>query len=255
MPTLSVIIITRNEEANLADCLSSLEGIAQQIVVVDTNSTDRTLEIAQKHGALVAQPADWPGFGPQKNRALDLATGDWVLSLDADERLTPAIRSEILTAIQHPGEVDCFAIPRRSWYCGRFIHHSGWSPDYVDRLFKRGTARFSDDLVHERLVPNGQVVKFENPMLHFSFMNLTQVNEKMERYSSASANQEFLKGRKSSPFKAIIHGIWAFIRTYLLQAGFLDGPQGLSLAYANARGSFWKYIKLWRLNKVVQSKS
>jgi glycosyltransferase involved in cell wall biosynthesis len=255
MPTLSVILITRNEEANLADCLSSLEGIAQQIVVVDTASTDRTLEIAQKHGAVIAQPTDWPGFGPQKNRALDLAIGDWILSLDADERLTPALRSEILTAIHHSAHVNCFAIPRLSWYCGRFIRHSGWSPDYVDRLFKRGTARFSNDLVHERLIPDGQVAKLTNSMLHFSFMNLAQVNQKMERYSSASANQAFLKGCKSSPFKAAMHGTWAFVRTYILQAGFLDGPQGLSLAYANAQGSFWKYIKLWKLNKKAESES
>ena len=168
MPTLSVILITRNEEANLEDCLASLEGIAQQIVVVDTNSADRTLEIAQKYGATIAQPPDWPGFGPQKNRALDLATGDWVLSIDADERLTPALRSEILTAIHHSAHVDCFAIPRLSWYCGRFMRHSGWAPDYVERLFKQGSARFSDDLVHERLIPNGPVAKLENPMLVIS---------------------------------------------------------------------------------------
>ena len=255
MPTLSVILITRNEEANLADCLASLEGSAQQIVVVDTNSSDRTLEIAKNYGAVIAQPADWPGFGPQKNRALALATGDWVLSLDADERLTPALRSEILTAINHPAHVECFAIPRLSWYCGRFIRHSGWSPDYVDRLFKRGTAHFSDDLVHERLIPNGQVGKLENPMLHYSFMNTAQVHEKMERYSTASANQEFLRGKTGSPLKAVAHGAWAFTRTYIIRAGFLDGPQGFSLACANANGSFWKYIKLWRLNKTAQSES
>ena len=101
MPTLSVIVITRNEEANLGDCLASLEGIAREIVVVDTASHDRTLEIARNYGAIIAEPADWPGFGPQKNRALDLATSEWVLSLDADERLTPALRSEIVTAINH----------------------------------------------------------------------------------------------------------------------------------------------------------
>jgi glycosyltransferase involved in cell wall biosynthesis len=248
MPTLSVILITRNEEANLDDCLASLEGIAQQIVVVDTASTDRTLEIAQKYGAVIASPPDWPGFGPQKNRALDLATGDWVLSLDADERLTPALRSEILTAIHQSSHVDCFAIPRLSWYCGRFIRHSGWTPDYVDRLFKRGTAHFSDDLVHERLIPNGQVAKLKNSILHFSFMNHAQVKEKMERYSTDSAMQAFLKGRKASPLKAVTHGVWAFIRTYILRLGFLDGSHGLSLAFANAQGSYYRYIKLWRLN-------
>jgi glycosyltransferase involved in cell wall biosynthesis len=249
MPTLSVILITRNEEANLADCLASLEGISEQIVVVDTNSTDLTLQIAKNHGAMIAQPADWPGFGPQKNRALELATGEWVLSLDADERLTPALRSEILTAINHPAQVDCFAIPRLSWYCGRFIRHSGWSPDYVDRLFKRGTARFSDDLVHERLIPNGQVAKLENPMLHFSFMNYSQVLEKLDRYSTASAEQAFSKGKKSSPLKAVLHGIWAFIRTYFIRLGFLDGPQGFALAISNGHGTYYRYMKLWQLHQ------
>jgi glycosyltransferase involved in cell wall biosynthesis len=249
MPTLSVILITRNEEANLDDCLASLEGLAQQIVVVDTNSTDRTLEIAQKHGATIAQPADWPGFGPQKNRALDLATGEWVLSLDADERLTPALRSEILTAIHHSAQMDCFAIPRLSWYCGRFIRHAGWSPDYVDRLFKRGTARFSDDLVHERLIPQGPVAKLENPMLHYSFMNYSQVLQKLDRYSTASAQQAFAKGITSSPCKAVLHGAWAFFRTYILRAGFLDGPQGFALAISNGQGTYYRYIKLWQLNQ------
>ena len=247
MPTLSVILITRNEEANLADCLASLEGIAQQIVVVDTNSSDRTLEIAKSYGAAIAQPPDWPGFGPQKNRALDLATGEWVLSLDADERLTPALKSEIVTAIHHSAHVDCFAIPRLSWYCGRFIRHSGWNPDYVDRLFKRGSALFSDDLVHERLIPSGQVAKLENPMLHYSFMNYSQVLQKIDRYSTASAEQAFAQGKTSTPLKAVLHGAWSFFRTYFLQAGFLDGPQGFTLAMSNAQGTYYRYVKLWHL--------
>jgi glycosyltransferase involved in cell wall biosynthesis len=197
----------------------------------------------------MAYPTDWPGFGPQKNRALDLATGDWVLSLDADERLTPALKSEILTAMNHSAHVDCFAIPRLSWYCGRFIRHSGWSPDYVERLFKRGTARFSDDLVHERLIPNGTVAKLKNPMLHYSFMNYAQVLDKLNRYSSASAEQAFLRGKKSNPAKAVLHGMWAFIRTYILRAGFLDGPQGFALAVSNAHGTYYRYMKLWQLNQ------
>ncbi len=249
MPSLSVILITRNEEVNLDDCLASLDGIANQIVVVDTNSSDRTLEIAKKYGATISQPLDWPGFGPQKNRALDLATGEWVLSIDADERLTPALKSEILTAIHHSAHVGCFAIPRLSWYCGRFIRHSGWSPDYVDRLFKRGTARFSDDLVHERLIPNGQVAKLENPLLHYSFMNYSQVLQKLDRYSTASAEQAFAKGKTSSPLKAVLHGVWAFIRTYIIRAGFLDGAQGFALAVSNGQGTYYRYIKLWHLNQ------
>ena len=248
MPTLSAILITRNEEANLEDCLASLDGLATQIVVVDTQSTDRTLVIAQRYGALISSPPDWPGFGPQKNRALDLASEDWVLSLDADERLTPELRAEIKGVLDKP-QTDCYAIPRLSWYCGRFMRHSGWTPDYVDRLFKRGSARFSSDLVHERLIPKGPVLRLKNQMLHYSFMNLAQVQEKMERYSTASAQQAFARGKTASPLKAILHGAWSFFRTYILRAGFLDGPQGFSLALANAKGSYLRYIKLWRLIK------
>jgi glycosyltransferase involved in cell wall biosynthesis len=255
MPTLSVILITRNEEANLEDCLASLEGIAQQIVVVDTNSTDRTLEIAQKYSATIAQPPDWPGFGTQKNRALDLAIGDWVLSLDADERLTPALRSEILTAIHHSAHVDCFAIPRLSWYCGRFIRHSGWAPDYVNRLFKRGTARFSNDLVHERLIPDGAIAKLNNPMLHYSFRDFSQVLNKIDRYSTASAIQAFAAGKRSNPLKALLHGFWAFFRTYVLKAGFLDGKHGLALAISNGEGSYYRYMKIWLLELEKQNEN
>jgi glycosyltransferase involved in cell wall biosynthesis len=228
--------------------LASLDGLATQIVVVDTQSTDRTLVIAQRYGALISSPPDWPGFGPQKNRALDLASEDWVLSLDADERLTPELRAEIKGVLDKP-QTDCYAIPRLSWYCGRFMRHSGWTPDYVDRLFKRGSARFSTDLVHERLIPKGPVLRLKNQMLHYSFMNLAQVQEKMERYSTASAQQAFARGKTASPLKAILHGAWSFFRTYILRAGFLDGPQGFSLALANAKGSYLRYIKLWRLIK------
>ena len=228
--------------------MASLDGLATQIVVVDTQSTDRTLAIAQRYGALISSPPDWPGFGPQKNRALDLASEDWVLSLDADERLTPELRAEIKGVLDKP-QTDCYAIPRLSWYCGRFMRHSGWTPDYVDRLFKRGSARFSTDLVHERLIPKGPVLRLKNQMLHCSFMNLAQVQEKMERYSTASAQQAFLRGKTASPLKAILHGAWSFFRTYILRAGFLDGPQGFSLALANAKGSYLRYIKLWRLIK------
>ncbi|MFY7790985.1 MAG: glycosyltransferase family 2 protein [Polynucleobacter sp.] len=252
MPTLSAILITRNEEANLEDCLASLDGLADQIVVVDTQSTDRTLAIAQKYGALVDTPADWPGFGPQKNRALDLATGDWVLSLDADERLTAELRMEIKGVLEKP-QANCYAIPRLSWYCGRFMRHSGWTPDYVDRLFKRGSARFSNDLVHERLIPHDSVMKLKNQMLHYSFMNQAQVQEKMQRYSTASAQQAFAKGKTASPLKAILHGTWSFIRTYVIRAGFLDGPQGFSLACSNAQGTYHRYMKLWRLNQAAQA--
>ena len=245
---LSVILITKNEEANIKDCLESV-SFANEIIVVDSQSSDQTVKIAQSFGAKVENTSDWPGFGPQKNRALNLATQDWVLSIDADERVTPELKNEILAVIDSSSSSDCYAIPRLSWYCGRFMKHSGWYPDYVERLFKRGSAKFSDHLVHERLLPNGQVKKLNHHFLHYSFKNFSQVLQKIDSYSTASANQAFQQGKKSSVSKAIGHGLWAFFRTYFLRLGFLDGQQGLALAISNAEGTYYRYIKIWLLNQ------
>ena len=130
--------------------------------------------------------------------------------------------------------------------------HSGWSPDYVDRLFKRGTAIFSDHLVHERLIPNSQVKKLKSPMLHYSFRNFSQVLQKIDRYSTDSALQAFAKNKRSSPTKAILHGLWTFIRTYFIKLGFLDGAQGFALAISNAEGSYYRYLKIWLMQNEVR---
>jgi glycosyltransferase involved in cell wall biosynthesis len=244
MPTLSVILITKNEEHNLTDCLASLADIANEIIIVDCHSSDDTLAIAEHYGAIVSQPVDWPGFGIQKNRALDLATQEWVLSLDADERLTPELRIEIRHALAYANENTCFAIPRMSWYCTRYMRHSGWYPDYVKRLFKRGTARFSEHLVHERLITQGKAGKLQNALLHESFHTLEDVLDKVNRYSSAGAEQRYLQGQRSSLSKAVLHGFWAFIRTYIIKAGFLDGREGFILAVSNAEGVYYRYLKL-----------
>ncbi|MEY3523082.1 MAG: hypothetical protein RIT33_499 [Pseudomonadota bacterium] len=244
--SLSVILITKNEEANLKDCLESV-SFADEIIVVDSQSSDKTQEIARSFGAKLEITSDWPGFGPQKNRALNLATQDWVLSIDADERVTPELKQEILTAIASPNAADCYAIPRSSWYCGRFMKHSGWYPDYVDRLFKRGSAKFSDHLVHERLLPTGSSGKLNNHFLHYSYRDFSQVLKKVDVYSSAAAQQAFKQGKKGGLGEALIHGFWAFFRTYVLRRGFLDGKHGLALAISNAATSYYKYLKLWQL--------
>ena len=244
--SLSVILITKNEEANLKDCLESV-SFADEIIVVDSQSSDKTQEIARSFGAKLEITSDWPGFGPQKNRALNLATQDWVLSIDADERVTPELKQEILTAIASPNVADCYAIPRSSWYCGRFMKHSGWYPDYVDRLFKRGSAKFSDHLVHERLLPTGSSGKLNNHFLHYSYRDFSQVLKKVDVYSSAAAQQAFKQGKKGGLGEALIHGFWAFFRTYVLRRGFLDGKHGLALAISNAATSYYKYLKLWQL--------
>ena len=251
--SLSVILITKNEEANLKDCLESV-SFANEIIVVDSQSSDKTQEIAQSFGAKLEVTSDWPGFGPQKNRALNLATQEWVLSIDADERVTPELKEELLAVISSKDAANCYAIPRSSWYCGRFMKHSGWYPDYVDRLFKRGTAKFSDHLVHERLLPDGPVAKLENHFLHYSFRDFSQVLKKVDAYSTASAEQAYLKCKRSSVGKAIGHGLWAFFRTYFLRRGFLDGSQGLALAISNAEGTYYRYIKIWLLEQSGKSK-
>ena len=251
--SLSVILITKNEEANLKECLESV-SFANEIIVVDSQSSDKTQEIAKSFGAKLEITTDWPGFGPQKNRALNLATQDWVLSIDADERVTPELKKEILAVISSKESANCYAIPRSSWYCGRFMKHSGWYPDYVDRLFKRGTAKFSDHLVHERLLPSGSVGQLQNHFLHYSFKDFSQVLKKIDAYSTASAEQAYLKGKRSSVGKAVGHGLWAFFRTYVLRLGFLDGAQGLALAISNAEGTYYRYIKIWLLEQSGKSK-
>ncbi len=249
LPTLSAIVITRNEAHNLDDCLQSLKGLVNEIIVVDSQSTDDTVVIATRHGAHVSQPADWPGFGPQKNRALNLATCDWVLSIDADERVTPELATEIQQVLQTQPETTAFEIPRLSWYCGRFIRHAGWQPDHVLRLFKRDAAKFSDDLVHERVVTSHRVVPLTQHLLHYSYLNFSQVLSKVDAYSSASAKQAYARGKRSSVAGALGHGAWAFFRTYVIRAGFLDGAHGLALSISNAETSYYKYLKLWQLEQ------
>jgi glycosyltransferase involved in cell wall biosynthesis len=235
---LSAIVITRNEEANIAGCLASL-AFCGEIVVVDN---------ASAAGATVHHTPDWPGFGAQKNRALALATRPWVLSVDADERVSEGLREEILAVVRAaaPG-ADAWDMPRSSSFCGQFMRHSGWYPDRVLRLFRRGTARFSDDLVHERVVAAGRVGHLRHDLLHATYPDLETMLQKMDRYSSAGAERMRAQGKRSSLLRAVLHGWWAFVRTYFLQLGFLDGRMGFVLALSNAEGTYYRYLKLWLL--------
>lgn len=241
---LSVIVITHNEQANILDCLSSLD-FADELIVLDNESTDETVAIARRFGAIVSTTADWPGFGVQKNRALTLAQGDWVLSIDADERVTADLRDEIKAIVSDASSLNLYCFPRLSSYCGQFMHHSGWRPDYVTRLFRRGTAEFSTDLVHERVVSQDSPVKLKASLIHLSFPNFESVLDKVNRYSTAGALSMTLKGRSASLWSALGHGAWAFFRTYFLRRGFLDGQLGLALAISNAEGTYYRYVKRW----------
>jgi len=248
MPSLSIVILARNEARNIVDCVRSAR-FADEIVVLDSGSTDGTPELARAEGARVSASTDWPGFGPQKNRALALATGDWVFSLDADERITPDLREQVRQAIAQPGGHAAFAVHRLSSYCGRDMRHSGWYPDRIVRLFRRGAARFSDDLVHERVLVDGPVGQLQGELLHRSMPDFEAVLDKVNRYSTAGAQALAARGRRASPATALAHGLWAFVRTYVVQRGFLDGAMGLALAISNAEGTYYRYLKLWLLQR------
>lgn len=239
---LSVIIITKNEAKHIVGCLESV-AFADEFIVVDSGSTDNTVELARDFGARVETTSDWPGFGPQKNRALDLATGDWVLSIDADERVTPELAREIQAVLASP-KAEAYDIPRLSEFCGRFIRHSGWWPDYVLRLFKRGTGRFTDVAVHERVVPQGPVLQLNGHFEHYPYPNLDALINKINRYSSDAATMMYARGKRATVFSALGHGFWTFVRIYLIRRGFLDGRHGLVLAVTAAAGSFFRYAKL-----------
>jgi glycosyltransferase involved in cell wall biosynthesis len=242
MPSLSVILITKNEAANIRDCLQSVSW-ADEIIVVDSGSTDDTTSIAREMGAQVYVHPDWPGFGPQKNRALSYAGKDWVFSIDADERVTPELRAELEQAMQK-ASADGYYCPRLSQFCGQFVHHSGWYPDYVLRLFKRGAGRFSDSLVHESVLLTGNTSKLKNPLLHYSYLTLNDVERKVEHYSSAAAQQMFQSGKRASWLRAMLSAGWAFVRTYIVRLGLLDGGAGWKIARMNARTTYLKYRKL-----------
>ncbi len=252
MIQLTVIVITKNEAHNMDACLKSV-AFADQIVVLDAGSTDETIELARKGGAQVSVAPDWQGFGVQKNRALLLAEGDWVLSIDADERVTPELRAEIL-GVMHSAEFDVYSFPRLSSYCGQYIRYCGWYPDFTCRLFRRDNARFSNDLVHEKLVTSKPVGRLKSHLLHESFTSFEAVLDKANRYSSAGALALYKAGKKASLRKALGHGLWAFLRTYIFRLGFLDGRMGLVLAISNAEGTYYRYLKLWLMSKPLKSR-
>jgi glycosyltransferase involved in cell wall biosynthesis len=244
---LSVIVIARDEEANIGECLASV-AFAGEIIVVDSGSTDRTVEIARQAGAKVVPTADWPGFGAQKNRALAHATRTWVLSIDADERATPQLRAEIAAAIGE-ARFDAWDMPRRSSFCGKWMAHSGWYPDRVLRLFRREGARFSDDLVHERVIVAGRIGHLRSDLLHATYPDLETMLAKLDRYSTASARAMHERGARASLAGALVRASWAFLRTYVLRLGFLDGRMGFVLAVSIAETTYYKYLKLWQLNE------
>jgi glycosyltransferase involved in cell wall biosynthesis len=246
--TLSVAIVTLNEEANLPRTLESVAW-ADEIVVVDSGSTDATRAIAQSHGArFVIEP--WRGFAAQKNFALSLCTSEWMLSLDADEAVSPELAASIQKAIAAPLSDTAYALPRRNFFLGRWIRHGGYYPDPKLRLFPRGQGTFQETPVHETAIFSGDVETLHGDLLHDAYPTLANYLDHMERYSTLGASIAIQRGRTGRNLLSFLNGVLlnpvaTFFYNYILRAGFLDGREGLLLHLYHSAYVSWKYAKAW----------
>jgi len=245
---LSAVVITKNEERNIARCLESLK-IADEIIVVDNHSTDRTVEIAGKFGARVFANA-WQGFGKAKQEGVSHASGKWILSLDADEELTPRLAGEIKDVIGKDDDFTGYRLKRKTMFLGRWIYHCGWYPDYVLRLFQKAKGNFNDAIVHENVILDGRVGKLEGELLHYSYVNLEQYLEKSNRYTTLGAKEAFRQKKKATLFDIIIRPMVAFIKYYISKRGFRDGLEGFILSVLSAIAVMVKYAKLRNMHKM-----
>ncbi|WP_419964338.1 glycosyltransferase family 2 protein [Pantoea vagans] len=244
---LSVVMIAKNEAELLPDCLASVIW-ADEIIVLDSGSSDDSVEIATQAGAQVYQSDDWQGYGIQRQRAQGYATGDMILMIDADERVSPELRAAIEQVLVAPPSRTVYSLGRSNLFLGRFMRHSGWYPDLVMRLYPR-TFRYNDNLVHESLQSDGaSVVALPGDLQHLTCRDLIAFQRKQLAYAEAWATERHQRGKRCGLFSVFSHTLGAFVKTLLLRAGFLDGKQGWILAVVNAQYTFNKYSALWALN-------
>jgi len=251
MPKVSAVVITHNEEKNIQRCLEGLSW-ADEIVVVDSFSQDRTKEIASSFTDKIFD-IEWQGFGKQKELARQKASYDWVLSIDADEAVSEKLREEIKSVINKNDSSDGYYIPRFSNFLGRWIEHGGWYPDYVLRLFKKDKARFDESLVHEKLILEGKTGFLMNEILHYTDPDISHYLSKMDKYTTLSAQKLLAEGKSTTVFDLLFRPAAIFFKMYLLKSGFLDGWQGFLLASFSSFHVFVKYAKLWHLRKSLPS--
>ncbi len=248
MNKLSVTIITLNEERNIERCLNSVKW-ADEIVVVDSGSTDRTLDVCRSFGCNIVQ-TEWLGFGRTKQLAVESASNDWIFSIDSDEQMTPKLAERIQSILNQPeNEMIAYRVNRRSFYLGKLIKHSGWNRDYPLRLFNRTYGRFNEKPVHEGVDFQGQVNELEEILLHYTFPTLTSHIQKIETYSHLGALEKAERGKSTSVCGAVFRGMLEFVRIYVFKAGFLDGKHGLILAINSAFAAYMKYLMLWEQTK------
>ncbi|MBV9464450.1 MAG: glycosyltransferase family 2 protein [Verrucomicrobiae bacterium] len=248
MATLTTIIITRNEEANLERCLRGVDW-SDEIIIVDSGSTDRTEEIARAHRARFFTER-WKGYAEQKNSAMAKATSDWILSIDADEELPAETQATIRRIVAQQDEgISGYIFRRKVYYLGRWITHGDWYPDEILRLWKRGHGRFVGKRVHESVLVEGPTRTLQDEILHYSYADLEDQTERSKKYARLWAEGEYERGRKPNVVDAWFRPAWRLARGFLLRAGFLDGWRGWLIAWNCARETHWKYRELSRLRR------
>lgn len=247
--TVTAVIITKNEEAHLRDCLASVREWVDEIVILDSGSTDGTREIAAQNGALFYQNSEWPGFGKQRQIAQEYVTSTWCFWLDADERVSSPLQDEILSVVRQGVGDSVYAIPRLSWFFGRFIKHCGWYPKPVVRLYPAALTRYNDASVHEQVevLDSMSIKTLKNDLIHYPYADLRQYITKSSLYASHWAKMKAAAGKKSSLSGACFRAILRFFRMYLFQKGIFDGKQGFLLCVLSSYYTFLKYAELWAL--------
>jgi glycosyltransferase involved in cell wall biosynthesis len=248
MASLTVITITKDEERNIIECLESVRW-ADQLVVVDSGSRDKTVDLAKRFTQDVVS-IEWEGYGHARNLALDRAEGAWILWLDADERVTPELADEIRVLVERDDpEYNGYEVARRAYFLGKWIRHCGWYPSRVVRLFRRGEGRFNESRVHERLELKGNVGQLRHDLLHFTDPNLQQYLTKFNKYTSLAAQDMAANGRRFRFWDLLVRPPFLFVKMYLLRLGFLDGVHGFILSVLSSAYVFSKYAKLWELTR------
>jgi len=245
---ISATVITLNEQRHIRQCLESLQGIADEMIVVDSGSQDATLEIAAQLGARTFV-REWTNYSEQKNFASSLAQCEWILSLDADECLSASLRQDILKVKQKPTHAVAFEFPRKAFYLGRWIEHSGWYPDYKVRLFLKSKARWEGRFVHESLSIDGPIVRLQGDLLHYSCESISEHIRTLDRYTTLAAEDLWHRQKRSDWTQLLTSAFAAFVKSYWLTQGFRDGMQGLVIACFASYYNLVKYAKLWELER------
>lgn len=246
MPKLSVVMIVKNEEANLPACLAAVSW-ADEVVVLDTGSSDNTITVATGYGAVV-QSVSWQGYGKTKQLAVAAAHHNWVFALDADEVVTPRLKQQIIDVMQNPA-ASGYKIKRDSFYLGKPIKHCGWNKDYTLRLFDRTKGTFNDSPIHEKVILDGPLARLSGPLWHYTYPTLHSHLVKLDEYSGLQAAKLAAQGKRATVAGAIVAGLWRAFSTYTLKLGFLDGLPGFLLCLNSGYGVYLKYLKLWEVNR------